>query len=315
MANANDNIINMQKKFEEKAEQARQQHASMISDRMKEAFAIFENINPDETLSPIVALLQIPEPEFSAFADIFLDEMNRAMTNSSESLLMAQSMNLSGTSLEDLQMGFQHLVIELDKEFKLSDAKKSFLSRFFMIIINAIAETQGVSKKIIRVPVELGEDARVPSYAKPGDAGMDIYSTEEITINPGETKLIHTGVKVAVPRGYELQVRPKSGISLNTKLRVANAPGTIDSGYRDEVCIIIENVDPPIKNITYDFDENGRPIITSIEHGKPYTIAKYSKIAQLVLSELVVATFEKVGNISEVEGEDRGGGFGSTGLN
>ena len=203
-----------------------------------------------------------------------------------------------------------------------------------MIIINAISETQGVSKKIIEIPIEVMEDGKVPSYARLGDAGLDIYSTEEIQVLPGETKLIHTGLKVAIPRGYELQVRPKSGISLKTKLRVANTPGTIDSGYRDEVCVIIENIDPPIKDITYDFDENGKIIITSILHGAPYTIEKGQKIAQItaygncgnshlavhlpynehVLNEVVVANFNEVGNISDVEGEDRGGGFGSTGL-
>ena len=140
------------------------------------------------------------------------------------------------------------------------------------------------------------------------------YSTEDIEIGPGETKLIHTGLKVAIPRGYELQVRPKSGISLKTKLRVANTPGTIDSGYRDEVCVIIENLEPKIADIDYDFDERGRTIINSILHGKSYSIEKGQKIAQLVLNEIVVANFEKVNSIAEVEGEDRGGGFGSTGL-
>jgi dUTP pyrophosphatase len=227
---------------------------------------------------------------------------------------MAQALNMSGGNIDDLNEAFQELLVEIDKAEEFSQVKKDFLKRFFMIIINAISETQGVSKKIIEIPIEVMEDGKIPSYARLGDAGLDIYSTEEITILPGETKLIHTGLKVAIPRGYELQVRPKSGISLKTKLRVANTPGTIDSGYRDEVCVIIENLEPKIKDITYDFDENGRPIITSILHGDTYTIEKGQKIAQFVLNEVVVANFNEVENINEVEGENRGGGFGSTGL-
>ena len=248
------------------------------------------------------------------FSDVFLEELERAMSNSNEALLMAQALNMSGGNIDDLNASFQELLVEIDKAEEFSENKKDFLRRFFMIIINAIAETQGVAKKIIEIPIQLMEDAKLPVYARMGDAGLDIYATEDIEILPSETKLVHTGVKVAIPRGYELQVRQKSGISLKTKLRVANTPGTIDSGYRDEVCVIIENIDPPIKDITYDFDENGKIFITSILHGTPYTIEKGQKIAQLVLNEVVVANFNEVSDISDVEGEDRGGGFGSTGL-
>lgn len=314
MGSLNDNVINLTKEFEKKAEEQQKEQLSLLNKRFGETIALFDNLNPEETLAPIIALLQIPEKEFNMFSEIFLDELNKAFINGGNALVMCQAMNMSGTSLEELQEGFQVLSMKLEEEFNLSQSKKDFLKRFFMIIINSIAETQGVSKKIIKIPIELMEGAKVPVYARLGDAGLDIYSTEDIEVLPGETKLVHTGIKIAIPRGYELQVRPKSGISLKTKLRVANAPGTIDSGYRDEVCVIIENIDSPIKDITYDFDEKGRPVITSILHGAPYTIEKGQKIAQLVLSEVVVANFSEVTNISEVEGEDRGGGFGSTGL-
>ena len=142
---------------------------------------------------------------------------------------------------------------------------------------------------------------------------MDVYALEDITVNPGETVLVKTGLKVAIPVGYELQVRPKSGRALKTKLRVANTPGTIDSGYRDEIGVIIENIEHPIQDIEYEFDEHGTPIIKSILHGKSYTINKGDKFAQLVLNEVPHVAFYKVDNINEIKG-DRGGGFGSTGL-
>jgi len=309
-----DNIINMQNHFDEKAKMMEDRNKQVIGNRFTEIMNMIDSTGSEEGIAPIAAILSMPDKDLTMFSEIFLGELERAMRNSNEALLMAQALNMSGGNIDDLNSAFQELLVEIEKSDELSDTKKDFLKRFFMIIINAIAETEGVSKKIIEIPIELMEGAKVPVYARLGDAGLDIYSTEDIEVLPGETKLVHTGIKVAIPRGYELQVRPKSGISLKTKLRVANTPGTIDSGYRDEVCVIIENVDPPIKDITYDFDDKGHPVITSILHGSPYTIEAGQKIAQFVLNEVVVANFNEVTNISEVEGENRGGGFGSTGL-
>ena len=309
-----DNIINLQKEFDEKAKKIEERNKSVIGGRFNEIMEMLDSTGSEEGIAPIAAILAMPDRDLAMFSEIFLGELEKGMKSSNEALLMAQTLNMAGGNIDDLNAAFQELLVEIDKAEELSNVKKDFLKRFFMIIINAISETEGVAKKIIEIPVELMEDAKIPSYARLGDAGLDIYSTEEIEIGPGETKLIHTGLKVAIPRGYELQVRPKSGISLKTKLRVANTPGTIDSGYRDEVCVIIENLEPKIADIDYDFDERGRTVINSILHGKSYTIDKGQKIAQLVLNEIVVANFNKVNSIAEVEGEDRGGGFGSTGL-
>ena len=153
-------------------------------------------------------------------------------------------------------------------------------------------------------------DAKMPTYAHLTDAGMDVYLTEDITIHPGETKLIPLGIKCAVPLGYELQVRPKSGRSLKSKLRIANTPGTIDSGYRDEIGVIVDNIDPVIRSA--EIDENGR--LYNILWGSDITLEKGEKIAQLVLSEVPKAVFYEVEKVSDI-GENRGGGFGSTGTN
>ncbi len=94
----------------------------------------------------------------------------------------------------------------------------------------------------IEVYIEIcREDAVLPSYAKPGDAGMDVCAAVDRSIKPGETVIIPTGLKLAIPEGYEIQVRPRSGISYKTPLRLSNSPGTIDSGYRDELGILITN--------------------------------------------------------------------------
>ena len=309
-----DNIINLQKEFDTKAKEIENRNKEVIGSRFMDIMSVLDSTGSEEGIAPIAEILAMPDRDLKMFSEIFLGELEKSMKSSNEALLMAQTLNMTGGNIDDLNAAFQELLVEIEKAEEFSDVKKDFLRRFFMIIINAISETEGVAKKIINIPVELMEDAKIPAYARLGDAGLDVYSTEDIEIGPGETKLIHTGLKVAIPRGYELQVRPKSGISLKTKLRVANTPGTIDSGYRDEVCVIIENLEPKIADIDYDFDERGRTIINSILHGKSYSIEKGQKIAQLILNEIVVANFEKVNSIAEVEGEDRGGGFGSTGL-
>jgi dUTP pyrophosphatase len=153
----------------------------------------------------------------------------------------------------------------------------------------------------------------MPQYANATDSGMDVYALEDYTINPGETLLVPTGIKMAIPAGYEIQVRPKSGRALKTKLRVANTPGTVDAGYRDEIKVIIENVESPIKAIDYEFDENGKPVINSILHGSAYHIGEGEKFCQLVLMEVPKAALYRVESVSEI-GENRGGGFGSSGL-
>ena len=154
----------------------------------------------------------------------------------------------------------------------------------------------------------------MPAYAHMTDAGMDVFALEDITIKPGETKLVPLGIKIALPIGYELQVRPKSGRALKTKLRIANTPGTIDSGYRDEICVIVENIEAPIKDIEYEFDENGEIKIKSIVHGSDFTIGEGEKFAQLVLSEVPRASFLTVDDVSSIENDGRKGGFGSSGL-
>ena len=94
----------------------------------------------------------------------------------------------------------------------------------------------------VKVYVEKCRDeAIIPVYAKEGDAGMDVCAAIGADIYPGQTIIIPTGLKLAIPTGYEIQVRPRSGLSYKTFLRIANSPGTIDSGYRDELGIIISN--------------------------------------------------------------------------
>ena len=141
------------------------------------------------------------------------------------------------------------------------------------------------------IPVQikkLDPDAVVPEYRKPGDAGFDLHALRRVEIPAGQAAIVPTGLAFAIPEGFEMQVRMRSGAALKTPLIVANAPGTIDSGYRGEVGIIVRNL--------------GR---------EPYAVEQGERIAQGVVAPVCRAEFDLVG---ELPSSERGsGGYGSTG--
>jgi len=136
---------------------------------------------------------------------------------------------------------------------------------------------------------KLVEDAIIPKYQTVGSAGFDFHTVEDVTVFPKETKLVSTGLAFEIPEGYELQVRPRSGMSLKTKIRISNSPGTIDSDYRGLVSIIVDNI--------------------SFHGSLPYEIKKGDRIAQGVICKVNQAVFIE----DELSETERGeGGFGST---
>ncbi|NGQ97329.1 dUTP diphosphatase [Brevibacillus sp. SYP-B805] len=167
------------------------------------------------------------------------------------------------------------------------------------------------------VPVSvkrLHPDAVIPRYARALDAGFDLVAIEDVLIAPGETAKIRTGLAFALPEGYELQVRPRSGISAKTKLRVSNAPGTIDAGYRGEVCILLDNIrtESGVKGQEC-LDTSDQPVsVGQTVDRHAYLIRKGERIAQGVLAAVPLAHFREVAELDETE---RGaGGFGSSGI-
>jgi dUTP pyrophosphatase len=197
----------------------------------------------------------------------------------------------------------------------MSAPKRDFLKMMLSISYNSLAETEGVIKRIVQVPIELtSQNAKIPTYAHLGDGAVDLYSPADYTINPGETVIIPCDIKVALPYGYAFLIHPRSGTSAKTKLRIANSVGLVDSQYKDVIGVIVENIEPPIKDISYEFDDKGRPILTSVLHGQSYTISKGERFAQMRLVEVPTANFYQVESVSGI-GDDRGGGFGSSGKN
>lgn len=133
-----------------------------------------------------------------------------------------------------------------------------------------------------------GAGLPLPAYATAGAAGMDVVSAEDVTIAPGARHAVATGLALAIPEGYEIQVRPRSGLALKHGISVPNTPGTIDSDYRGELKVILINLGT-----------------------EPFAIQRGDRVAQLVLAPVVQAAW---GEVAELDATTRGeGGFGSTG--
>lgn len=142
---------------------------------------------------------------------------------------------------------------------------------------------------------KLHQDAIIPKYQTSGASGFDLHALTDVYIPRGETLVIKTGLSFSIPKGYELQIRPRSGTSLKTTLRIANSPGTIDADYRGEVGIICDNIE--------QFDRG-------VNEGSIY-FKKGDRIAQGVIVPIVQAELIEVNELDETQ---RGqGAFGSTG--
>ena len=134
----------------------------------------------------------------------------------------------------------------------------------------------------------INDKAKLPEYAHPGDAGLDLFSVENVEIESGDTALIKTGIIIELPENTEAQIRPRSGLALKHKITVLNTPGTIDEGYRGEIGVIL------------------------INHGKEqFKVEEGMKIAQMVIKPVLRVD---IVNVEEINDTKRGeGGFGSTG--
>lgn len=266
----------------------------------------------EEQILQIGALFALEDDQFEIISEIFLQELEKNINNPADKIAFCQSLNLQNIKVEDLRA----LSTQWEKAFEnmqdvpMSELKISFIKKVISVFINAAMDTQGISKRIISVPYTAVDGAQVPAYAHETDAGADVFALEDVTLEPGETKIVRTGISVQIPQGYEIQVRPRSGLSARSKLRIANSVGTLDSGYRGEVGIICENTDSKVRDVKIDYVD-GKPILLGVDYGSPITIEKGQKIAQLVLSEVPTMHFVKVAALDTEN--DREGGFGSTG--
>lgn len=148
--------------------------------------------------------------------------------------------------------------------------------------------------KEIEIKIRKKEDCNdlpLPSYMSKGSSGLDLYADVqgEVVVEPGQIRLISTGIYVSIPKGYEAEIRPRSGLALKHGISLVNAPGTIDSDYRGLVSLIIINLGPA-----------------------PYTIKRGDRLAQMVIKEVIRAKWLEVDWLDATERNE--GGFGHTGV-
>lgn len=165
-----------------------------------------------------------------------------------------------------------------------------------LVCLNSISTIDETMRSVVDVilgpvPMEVvltREGAQLPSYANDGDAGMDIYTPEDTKVEPYCTVMVPMGFKISIPMNVEVQIRPRSSVALKTSLIIPNSPGTIDYGYKDEVCVLLTNISD-----------------------KVVLIPKGRKIAQMVMANARKAAIINVSSFTDTT--DRGGGIGSTG--
>ena len=273
----------------------------------KEAFDLLGGINMLE------AILDVSDESFEELQPHFLTIFTSLLNEPAIETELKETILTQHYTLDNIEEEFEKAINAINEIENFSNTKKDFLKNVCIIVTNKVKNIINSLNQAIYIPCQLEDGVQLPIYAHETDAGLDIYAREEITIAPGETRIIGTGIKTAIPEGYAILIQPRSGQSVKTKLRIANTPGLIDSGYRDEIGVIIENIEPPFKDIEYEFDDNGEIHIKSILHGKAYTIAEGQRFAQMRLVQVPKAEFIQVESVGEI-GEDRGGGFGSTGI-
>lgn len=225
------------------------------------------------------------------------DNLFEGMTNNQELIndtrRAMKAAGMTTTDIENDREGLYTLVKHMKETEHFSERKIRLLDKIVeitMSIYDKAIET-GMRETVL-ISVELCKpNAKLPTYAHEYDAGFDIYLPEDFTIKAHEYgKIAPTGLKMAIPTGYELQIRPRSGNSVKTTLRIANAPGTIDCGYCNEIGIICDNIG----------DED-------------LEFKKGDRIAQGIIAISPKGIFNQVDDIMTIAGANRGGGYGSTG--
>lgn len=266
---------------------------NVIKPEIKEKIGYALNLDPT-SLETFCDILEQPDAVFNAIYPTYKEQFGTIFgTTEGQRQLLAQLKMYPVDDLAALKKELSEFLEEITDDETLSENKKDLIRTIFTGCLDIIEQIyEGGGREFVPVKiVKLNPEAIIPKYAHPTDAGADVCAIEETKIEAGETKIVKTGIAVAIPVGYEIQVRPRSGLSLKSGLRIANAPGTIDTDYRGEVGIIMTNT----KDI-------------------PYVIEKGMKIAQLVISQVPRIKWDEVTTVEDLGTTERGeGGFGSTG--
>lgn len=242
----------------------------------------------ESAFEQLVAVLDLPDATFDRNYEKLKGGITKMYSNKA---IQDQIINIVSSADVDIdaELAARDKVIKEIESTTLSTNKKDLIITILKSATDVMASMTKNPRIRIEVKVKkLNSDAILPTYAHPSDAGADIYSSEDVEIPGGATTIVKTGIQVAIPAGYMIQICPRSGLSAKTPLRIANAPGTIDSSYRGEIGVIMHNTG-----------------------AAPYTVNKGDRIAQMIIAPAPMIVWEEVNELDETE---RGnGGFGSTG--
>ena len=254
-----------------------------------------ENVLMENPLDVFRDFAEIPDEAFEYDAQE-IRGLIRTITNSEDFIeYLAETSN---ERPEEFAKEIQTLqaMRKMAKDGRFGDQKNKMMLMYVEDVLDTIDQIQqlgGAFRKVVVPIYRVSEDAILPKYATVGSSGMDVYTPVHVRLEPGELKVIPTGLKVAVPGGYNLKGVPKSGISSKTHVRMANSPGTIDSDYRGEIGIILENLgDEPV-----EFTKGSKLIQLILE-----------KIPHIEWNEMTEEEWAKFTNTERGEG-----GYGSTG--
>ena len=245
----------------------------------------------DESIPQLFQLIDLPDAKFDQIYPQLQSMAETTFKSEAYQKDVLQNLTVYKASneidIEAEKATVEELIKEIKEDDTLSANKQTFLISILEAATLSIYDLMQNPRERIEVKIKVLSGGKIPTYAHPTDAGADVYASEPTNFEPYETKIVHTALQVAIPAGYEIQIRPRSGMSLKTGFRVANAPGTIDSDYRGEIGVIITN--------TSD---------------KPAIIEKGDKIAQMVIAPVPMIKWVETDNLDETERGE--GGFGST---
>ena len=246
-----------------------------MENEIKNVFNTIQNL-PDESVELILPQI---EDEFKKLVE------EQDLVNKTKTEFLQEGYTLA--DIKALKQSYDDIAEDYFKIVKPTSPKGRYISALVGVykgILDKIAQ-EGFSRTVNIKVLKETEDAVLPTYAHFGDAGADLYANEEVDIQPNEVKIIQTGLKVEIPNGYEIQVRPRSGMS--TKTPILGILGTVDSGYRGSLGVMLYN------------------------HGDiPYRVQKGDRIAQAVIAPTYHGNFLISDSLSETERGE--GGFGST---
>lgn len=190
---------------------------------------ISQNTQKTMVSDQFIEIMEMPDEKFDIIANEFITQINAIYDKAETRNEIINQMKMAPPiELENEKIGVEQRIKDIQEDNTLSENKKKVLITMLNRSLEVIESIVNIPREMVDIKIKkLHEDAIIPTYAHTSDAGADIYAIEDTDIPPHKTVIVKTGIAVSIPNNYEIQIRPRSGLSSKTNLRIANAPGTI----------------------------------------------------------------------------------------